>query len=541
MTELDKDFFNLDEWKSTSQRIDMVLHPDCPIDTMYIVANHDTDMEVLKHVPYNKKCPDEVVEIISSRMNITVAEIEMLKHQFYSDRLTGVTDAFCYAPWNHLSTNANGSIRMCCQMINESDEEDSPSFGTVYKDDGTPLMGTDDIKTNRNARAWKKIRKQMLNGEKPSLCDLCYKEEEQGMSSKRQWTNKLFSYGLDKATIKTQDDGSIDDTEFPIENYDLRFGNKCNLACRSCGPTDSDLWYADWAKVKSDHFTYRDTGEIKIEIDDKGKATVDDTVFKWYEDSLLWKYIIENLHNIKRFYFTGGEPTVNLKHRELLDLLIERGLASEIVLDYNTNMAGLPSSIFAQWKQFKEVHLGMSIDGIFEHFEYIRYPGKWDTVFKNLTRLDNEEGLDNVVATFTTTVSIMNVIHVLDMQWWLLEQNFKRIESFIIMHNLYAPEEFNTQNLPNSIKHYVHKRYNKFLNDVQCRWPHYDKTNYSMIKRSLYNVLNHIDGQSYNVDDWNKFLTYTTQLDDVRGEDYTKSIPEIHALIEYYNESNFDE
>ena len=79
--------------------------------------------------------------------------------------------------------------------------------------------------------------------------------------------------------------------------------------------------------------------------------------------------ISENIENID-YYFTGGEPTINQKHRELLDLIIERGVADRVTLEYNTNMAGIPSKVFEQWKHFKYVQIGMSIDGIYEHLTY---------------------------------------------------------------------------------------------------------------------------------------------------------------------------
>lgn len=83
----------------------------------------------------------------------------------------------------------------------------------------------------------------------------------------------------------------------------------------------------------------------------------------------------------------------------------------------------------------------MSIDGIYEHFEYIRYPGKWNTAYKNMKRIDNNE-FTNLKASVTMTVSIMNVLHLLDMQWWMREQNWNTIDSNIIVHNLYATRLF---------------------------------------------------------------------------------------------------
>ena len=65
------------------------------------------------------------------------------------------------------------------------------------------------------------------------------------------------------------------------------------------------------------------------------------TMIDWWEDPRLWNYTLTNIENID-YYFTGGEPSINLKHRELLQLIIDSGLSKGVWLEYNTNMAGIP-------------------------------------------------------------------------------------------------------------------------------------------------------------------------------------------------------
>lgn len=531
--------FNLEIWRGPDDRIKMTQYEDCPLDILHIVADHDTEPLVLLQTAFAPNADDAVKEKIMKRLDMTAEELAYKKALTEDVNYVKTQEVFCAIPWNHVSTNANGSVRMCCQMIYDSDVKDSPGFGTVYKDDGSVLHGKDDVLANRNAPAWKKIRKQMLSQEKPSICKLCWDEEDNGLGSRRQWTNDVFENFQDKAMLYTDEDGSIDNETFPVEYWDIRFGNKCNLACRSCGPTDSDLWYDDWVKIKADEglgpqFVYRDTGPVEIKIDeDTGKAYVDDEIFNWYNDSALWHNIVDNADKIKRIYFTGGEPTVNKKHREMLDLFISTGQAEHIILDYNTNMAGLPSSIFAQWKKFKEVHLGMSIDGIFEHFEYIRYPGKWAVVQRNLDRIDNEPGLDHIEATITLTLSSMNVLHALDMQWWLKEQKYKRIKDLLIIHNLYGPVYFNIQNLPDEIKQVVRTRYDKFMDDIRRRWIA-DEDWYQVVKQRFSSVINHMDEKEYDPAEWTRFIYETDKLDAIRDENMYESIPEIAQFVNRY-------
>ena len=62
-------------------------------------------------------------------------------------------------------------------------------FGNIYKDDGTPLKGSDDIDKNRNANNWKSLRSTMLAGKRHRACKLCWDEEDNDMESKRQQHN----------------------------------------------------------------------------------------------------------------------------------------------------------------------------------------------------------------------------------------------------------------------------------------------------------------------------------------------------------------
>lgn len=524
--------FALDVWRSSQDRKAMVMDPDCPRSVLEVVATHDTDEDVVMAVLVATRVDDDILSIISSRYGYTVEELKaQIQRELFrkDDKRVG---AFCGVPWNHVSMTADGSVRMCCQMINSKKLEGDEHYGTVLKSDGNVLKVTDDLSEHRNEYAWKTIRKEMMNGVRPAICELCWHEEDNGIGSRREWTNQVFSELYDLAIEHTQEDGSIDHETFPIQHWDLRFGNKCNLACRSCGPTDSDLWYRDWKQFTGrDTFTAR-AGDLTIDYSNKRNPVVKDSPYEWFEnDSTLERNIQDNITHIKRFYFTGGEPTINHTHRELLQFCINGDYAKDITLDYNTNMAGVPNAIFEQWKHFKKVNLGMSIDGIYEHFEYIRYPGKWSAAYKNMKRIDSAKDLDHVTASITMTVSILNILHILDMQWWMKEQNWNSIEQNIIVHNLYGPEFLNTQNLPTEMKKYISDRYYKFINDIKEQWPtEMAFTNLAEVR--LGSIIQHMNAKEMDPEKWEEFKKNTAKLDTIRKESFRDSIPEIYQMIE---------
>jgi len=537
------DMFDLEIFRTSAERITMINEPNCPVDVMLIVAEHDQDPEVLEALWVKRELPGndtpngrKIRNLINIKLNGKTDHLDKLalikNDKTHSNRYK----VFCPIAWNHLATNADGSIRMCCQMIGNFGH-----YGTVYKEDGNVLTGKDDITEHRNAPVWKALRKDMMNGIDPKVCELCTNEETNGIGSKRQWTRKLYEDVYHKAVHFTAEDGSIKDNEFPITYMDLRFGNKCNLKCRSCGPTDSSLWYDDWVAMHPNNpkFNYRDHMEVKIENMPDGTNTVPE-LFDYDKTYIkLWEHILSNLDVIKRYYFTGGEPTINLKHRELLDHYIDNGTADEVILDYNTNMAGIPSKVFAQWKHFKEVHVGMSIDGIYEHFEYIRHPGKFATVEKNMRRIDSEKGFDRLVPSVTLTLSTMNVLHFLDMQWWMKEQNWKRINEVIIIHNLYGPESLNIQNLPNNHKVYIEKRYKQYMLAIKRRWHDSDEdlAYCKNVETRLNSILQHMWDKEGKEEHYKQLWKYTSELDKIRNESWQDVMPEFEKMMRECNDS----
>lgn len=529
--------FNLDIVRTSQQRIEMINHPDCPIDVLAVVAEYDKDQEVLEALWNKPNLPNmdtpqgrKIRTLLKLRLDKSTDDLDKTQEKILVNK--DRWKAFCPIAWNHLATNADGSIRMCCQMIYDP-------YGTVYKEDGTVLTGKDNITEHRNAPVWKKLRQDMMNGIDPELCRLCTAEEQNGIGSKRQWTRKLYEDTYHKAVSLTKADGSIDDKDFPITYMDLRFGNKCNLKCRSCGPTDSNLWYDDWVKLHPGKpFNYREHNKVSIETLPDGTNTVHNLFEPDETYSKLWIHIMNNLDTIKRYYFTGGEPTINLKHRELLDYYIKRGTANQVTLDYNTNMAGVPSKVFEQWKYFKQVNLGMSIDGINNHFEFIRHPGKFSTVLKNMRRVDREKGFEKLIASITLTLSVQNVLHFPEMQWWMKEQNWNRIEEVIIVHNLYGPDVLNIQNLPIKYKKYIDSKYKKFIKDINNKWNNSidEKSFCRKVEQRCSSILQHLWDKEPNTDAYERLWPWMEKLDSIRNESWKKSLPDIQKMIEECSE-----
>lgn len=534
------DKFSLDPaiFRTMQERCTMVEDPDCPLDVLETVATYDQDQLVLESIYFLPNLNDKIRSILKDRLeekdDTVLKQKKILREYEAKDQRWKV---FCTIPWNHIATNADGSVRMCCQMTQNDIE---PKYGTLYKETSDSNVkeaytGSDDPEAYRNHPALKEIRSAMLKGIDPSICKLCTMQEATGVNSRRVGTKDKYPSLFERALVNTKPDGTIDSKQFPLQYLDLRFGNKCNLACRSCGPTDSNLWYEDFYKLteewepdkKPGGFSYRDHAMMYIEKDKNGKYDVPE-INNWWEDSGLFTHIIDNIENIDRYYFTGGEPTINLKHRQLLDIIIEKGLAHKVHLEYNTNMAGVPMKVFDQWKHFRHVGIGMSLDGMYEHFEYMRYPGKWNKALRGMNRIDKEDGFDRVSASVALTLSIYNVLHVLDFVWWHKEQNFARLQDWFNISMLYGPDWMNIQNLPNEVKQFIEQRYIQFKQAIDKKWPENDNRFWRQAtKKHLNAVLDHMWKKEANTQHWDKFFQITGQLDNIRNEKFSDVCPEL--------------
>ena len=298
--------------------------------------------------------------------------------------------SFCIMLWNNVSVDPDGSIKPCCI-----------SRDSIKKSDGTKYnLGYDKIEDFYNSPDYINIREKMLKGEEVPGCIQCMQTEGYEKESKRMASNRRFSNQLNKTT-------SIADTN--IEYFDLRFGNLCNLKCKSCIPINS----SQLDKQVLEH------PELQ-----KYYHNFDFNVNEWYETPIYEENVYSNLKNIRLLYITGGEPTLIKKNFELLEKLIHDGYSKNVKLIVNSNMTNDKTNFFELISHFEEVTFYASIDGYGPIQEYIRYPSDWNQVSKNLTKLVHRQ-LDNVNIRVSPVLQITNLNNIVDLFEFCEEFNRK--------------------------------------------------------------------------------------------------------------------
>lgn len=341
-----------------------------------------------------------------------------------------IENSFCPIPWVHVSLDSLGQMRMCCLATR-------PPFSFLLREDKTRYCAAVD-RVPRNNELLKTIRHQMLNGIRPSLCNQCWDVEKAGLMSNRRVCNS-YTYPdvMERAVKLTEDDGTINPDDFPLKYYDLRLGNLCNCRCIICNGTNSSMWgkRTDWSGGN-------------------------------FETPFM-KDLIKNIDKIDRLYITGGEPTINKLHWKLIDLIIEKGFAKNIDLNYNSNGVYLTKEMLDKWSKFKFAGVGFSIDGMGEIFEKIRTPAKWEVVEKNLQLFDDYPDEGCIDGSFAMTVMTLNMLHIIDFFKWYSQKRYKRLRLEPHFNVLSRPPELDIRRMPEEQKLNIKKEYEKLYEWVK--------------------------------------------------------------------------
>lgn len=441
-----------------------------------------------------------------------------------------MSKTFCPLPWNSINLRNNGDLRVCCNTNSYTKNR-----GILRKEDGVPYnAGRDDLNEARNATLLKEVRSSMLKGEWHSECERCRQEELNGVQSRRGYENDDWGHIMEHALSNTIEDGTINPDDFELDYFDIRYGNFCNLKCRMCGPTDSHTWYDDFVNMNNQTH-YRDTHEtIQLTKNEKGKWSTDQ--YDWFKNSnYYWNNFEKHTKNAKRLYIVGGEPLIIEEHIESLERLVQSGRSKEIEIEYNTNLTNVTDRILKLWENFKQIRVGVSIDGYGDVLEYQRAPIKWKHLYRNMQRLDQNHDI-NLKCWFTFTVTPYNVLHLPEfMRWKLEESGLERfnplygLRPLVTHHMCHSPKHFNVKVLPAVLKDEVAEKYQEYI-DWILTTDYSEKVKKSFIK-ICDGVVDFMLSEDYYKDHWDRFVFETTKLDELRNQDIKKVVPEFRHLL----------
>lgn len=364
----------------------------------------------------------------------------------------------CYHPWVGLLIDPQGEFRPCCKYLNS--------------------MGTN-IEEYQSSLELEQLKADFNSNIKNVGCQRCWDDENAGLPSKRQIDQKyIFNEGipnLDSLKVLT-----------------FSFGSSCNLACRTCSSSASSAW------IQQERILKQHIPNIQI-YDHK----------KFYKDSQLIDQIKSMSLDVIHFEFIGGETFLAgiEEHLKFLDFILTLD-HKNISLRYITNGTIFPSFEFwDRWKHFRNVDINLSIDGIGNRFEYIRWPGKWETLLHIVKQFnDKSKELSNIKLSVSHTVSVFNVYYLPEFVIWCLQTGLNMPYFGLVS----SPNYYDIRSLPIEVKNKITEkllRYNKFNNVLQ--------------------YMNSLD-LSIN---FNETIKYIRLLDQQRSQSFNETFLELNQLF----------
>ena len=330
-------------------------------------------------------------------------------------------------PWVSLEATTVGTVRPCCLANDELVDNAGNKFN----------LATANFNGIQNSDSMKKLRQEFIEGGQPQTCSKCWREESVGRTSKRMHTLDRLKHML------PAQDWTADAK--PLMFLDLKLGNICNLKCRICGSWSSstiateELQHLQPNEHKKDNYHYHMLRQGA-----------------WpRENQQFWSEIAGISDQIQYIEFTGGEPFMIKEHFNMLQGLVDRGLASNIEIHYNTHGTQWPGSAEAIWQHFKIVEIAFSIDDVGERFEYQRSNAVWTEVVNNIARFRALRSRHtNIRLQICCTINVFNVYYLETVAQWILEQRMDFIY-WNMMHDAYF---FSISSLPEPAKQAIAKR-----------------------------------------------------------------------------------
>ena len=385
---------------------------------------------------------------------------------------------FCIVPWAHARIDPDGTLIPCCKIARNFPTQ---NINTIEDFDHDWW----------NAQPLQQLRQDLAQGVKARHCETCWKDEAAGKSSLRQEYNKRLSKHTDLRAIAKSTTYIAD--RLPI-GLDLNLGNICNFKCVMCGPGLS-------SRIQTERKQH--DSEFKELAFLQPMPAFD---FSWPEKESFQTLFKNIMPRVRILQLKGGEP---LLIKDLISTIKSVEDKNNSVIAITTNgSVEFDDDFVKQLSQFQRIWLNVSVDGISEHGEYIRYGSQWpktlDTITK-LSKLANCTFKISTVLQFYSSLTFPDIANYAIVYGLDVEIHFCHEPTFLSIHAM----------LPQH-----HAELLRFINEKLEYHPDYSWLN--TVKGFL---------ESYEFDPvlHQRCREYTTTLDNIRQN----ALPGIQALFNY--------
>lgn len=377
-----------------------------------------------------------------------------------------MSNSYCPLPFRHAFVDSTG-VSACCM---------TPRYNVPLQDwpDHPEL---------------KKLQNQLLAGHYPKTCKACHDQEASMGQSLR--LNSLNDY----------DDQLFRTTE--IDFVDYRASNVCNFKCRSCEPNYSHGIAQEARKHRGLNRFYPVLTAKTVWVTDQNQ-----------------QWIVNNMSQLKRLMFTGGEPTMMPGVREIITEAVTNYPDIAVLITSNGSFTD------PFWQEITQrsanIHWTLSLDSVGSAAEIVRHGTDWAVVEHNARWLaQHSPSLD-----INTVVTRLNLFQLGPLLKFVRELQTLSIAPSGLhgdqgcrhqFHVASRPYMLGADNWPpelvDSAKQYLE----------QCLTQDLDTDQENMLE----GVLEQINNLEFDPVAWQRGLEFNQQLDSVRGEDHTRLYTQI--------------
>ena len=224
----------------------------------------------------------------------------------------------------------------------------------------------------------------------------------------------------------------------------------------------------------------------------------------------MWSTLLDWSQTAVFYDLYGAEPLLIKPLWEMLRTASASPTADTIDIHISTNGTIWKDEYYEVFRRFRSVRIGVSVDGISEQFDYMRFPAKWSQVNDNIRRYKE---LSNVIpsidVSIETTLSLLNVYYAND-----IYKYFNELDIHCGFNILHRPDHLNMRIAPDSVKYKITKHL---------------QTNANYQTDNIVKLLNLPMGNSSTL--LEKFWAVTLKYDEFRRESYANTFPEMYELL----------
>lgn len=430
------------------------------------------------------------------------------------------SNTFCSSPWFHLGISHDGSFSSCRWMNHKSNLNIKTTTLIDYV----------------NSLEMKKLRHELLLGKEIPGCQSCYYEDKFDKISGR--TKQLLKSGikLNDFTNSFLSSPHLEDFKFSYDttgetkklpvDLQLYIGNICNSGCIMCDPKSSTKLTKDYVKLAKISNLFLEPAYYE----------------NWTENPIVFNNFLQSLEKIpdlKYIHLLGGETLYNKAFYKICSHLIEHDISKNIILGTTTNGTIYSTELEKIISNFKEFHLGISIEANNTLNDYIRYPSNINTILDNIDKFCIlRDKIPGLFITLRITPNVFSVYYLDQLIEYAIKKNLT-LESCNILNK---PSALRIELIPEEIRSVVKEKLIKLVEFYKFKkFNNINIRNFSAINQTNADtVLNYLDFvNNYTVpDDVEKLrfqlVEFVKAFESLRHNKILDYIPEYEQFLRTY-------